>query len=126
MILDLNHHSEIRPFTVNTGQDSDHNVTKRSIMFVFSACRIGPERISFTSLHSSRGLNGSWGIKDDRATTFHHSSLSSPLRRVSPNSNPVHSDTCLLSYHLIFCLPFPVPPCTEPCWNLGEVKTNLT
>ena len=50
---------------------------------------------SFNSLsltHLSRSLNDRWGIKDDRATTFLHSSLPSAFRRVSPNPNPVHSD----------------------------------
>ena len=42
--------------------------------------------------HSSRCLNDRWGIKDDRAITFLHSSLSSAFRRASPNPNPDHSD----------------------------------
>ena len=68
-------------------------------------------RISLT--HSSRSLNDRRSIKDDRATTFLHSSLSSAIRRVSPNPNPVQSD--ILSSHLFFCLPFLLPPCTVPC-----------
>ena len=63
--------------------------------------------------HSSRVLKGRWGIKDDRTTTFLHSSLSSDFRKASLNPNPVHSDT--LSSHLFFCLPFLLPPCTVPC-----------
>ena len=63
--------------------------------------------------HSSRNLNDRWGIKDDRATTFLHSSLSSAFRWASPNPNPVHSD--ILSSLTFFCLPFLLPPCTVPC-----------
>ena len=71
--------------------------------------------ISFTHslTHSSRSLNDRWGIKEDRATTFLHSSLSSAFRRVSPNPNRVHSD--IFSFHLFFCLPFLLPPCIVPC-----------
>ena len=63
--------------------------------------------------HSFRSLIDRWGIKDDRATTFLHSSLSSAFRRASPNPNPVHSD--MLSFHLIFFLPLLLSPRTVPC-----------
>ena len=62
---------------------------------------------------SSRSLNDRWGFKDNRATTFHHSSLSSAFQMASSNPYPVHSD--ILSSHLFFCLPFLLPPCTVPC-----------
>ena len=54
-----------------------------------------------------------WGTKDDRATTFLHPSLFSAFRRASPNFIPVHS--VMMSSHLLFCLPFLLPPCTVPC-----------
>ena len=63
--------------------------------------------------HSSRSLNDRWGIQDDPATTFLHSSLSSTFRRASSNPYPVRSD--ILSSHLFFCLPFLLPSCTVPC-----------
>ena len=63
--------------------------------------------------HSSRSLNDRWGFKDNRITTFLHSSLSSAFRRASSNPNLVHSD--MLSSHLFSCLPFLLPPCTVPC-----------
>ena len=63
--------------------------------------------------HSSRSLNDRWCIKDDRATTFLHSSLSSAFRKASTNPNPVNSD--ILSSHLFFCLPVLLPSCTVPC-----------
>ena len=63
--------------------------------------------------HSSRSLHDRWLLKDDRATTFLHSSLSSAFRRASPNPNPVHSG--VLSCHLFLCLPFFLPPCTASC-----------
>ena len=62
---------------------------------------------------SSRSLNDCWGIRDDRATTFLHSSLSSAFRRASPNPNPIRSD--ILYSHFFFCLPFLLPPCILPC-----------
>ena len=51
------------------------------------------ERFScqFTFSHSSHSLNDRWGIKDDQATTFLHSSVSSAFRGASPNPNPVHT-----------------------------------
>ena len=61
--------------------------------------------------HLSCSLKGRWGIKDDRAITFLHSSLLSAFRRASPNPNPDHYDT--LSSHLFnVCLSFPL---LEPC-----------
>ena len=51
--------------------------------------------------------------KDDRTTTFLHSSLPSAFRRALPNPNPVHSD--ILSSHLLFCLAFFLLPRTMPC-----------
>ena len=57
---------------------------------------------SFT--HSSRGLNDCWGIKDNRATTFLHPSLSSAFRRASPNPNPVHLDKYYLPISFSVCL----------------------
>ena len=63
--------------------------------------------------HSSRSLNDRWGIKDDRATTFLHSSLPSAFGRASPNHNPVHSDNYIIS-HLFNYMPFLFPPCTVP------------
>ena len=73
----------------------------------------GFSHFSPTRSHSSRSLNESWGIKDDRATTFLHSFPSSAFRRASPNPNPAQSDK--LSSHLSFCLPFLLPSCTVPC-----------
>ena len=74
-------------------------------------------RVVVVSLtHSSLCLNNRYGIKDDRATTFLHSSLSSAFRRASPNPKHVHSD--ILSPHMCFYLPFLLPPppfCTEAC-----------
>ena len=67
--------------------------------------------MAVTTTHSSRGLNDRWGIKDDRATTFLRSSLSSAFQKASPNLNPIHSD--ILSSHLfLICLSFSLPvPC---------------
>ena len=62
---------------------------------------------------SSRSLNDRWGIKDNPATTFLHSSLSSAFQRASSNPNRVHCD--MLSSYLFFCLPFLLNPCTVPC-----------
>ena len=62
---------------------------------------------------SSRSLNDRWGIKDNRATTFRHSSLSSAFQRASSKPNPVHSD--ILYSYLFFCVPFLLPPCTVRC-----------
>ena len=73
--------------------------------------------------HTSRSLDDPWGIKDDRATTFLHSSLSSAFQRVSPNSYPVHSD--ILSSHLFFCLSFLLPPCTVPCRIIFSSPVDL-
>ena len=53
---------------------------------------------------SSRGLNDLWGIKDARASTYLHSSLSSAFRRASPNPNPVHSG--IIPVPLSVCLSF--------------------
>ena len=47
---------------------------------------------TFISLHLSPSLNDRWGIKDDRATTFLHSSLFSAFERTSANLKPVHTD----------------------------------
>ena len=63
--------------------------------------------------HSSRSLNDRWGIKDNRTTTFLHSSLSSAFQRASSSLNPVHSD--ILSSYLFLCLPFLLPPCIVLC-----------
>ena len=49
--------------------------------------------------HSSRSVNDRWGIKDDRATTFLHSSLSSAFRRASHNPGQQL---------------FSIPPCPHP------------
>ena len=55
---------------------------------------------------SSRSLNDRWGIKDNRATTFLHSSLFSGFQRASSNPNPVHSD---ILYSSLFLCAFPSP-----------------
>ena len=62
--------------------------------------------------HSSRTLNDSWGIKDDRATAFLHSSLSSAFRRASSNPKHVHPDNFVFPF---FCLVFLLRPCAMPC-----------
>ena len=46
---------------------------------------------SLTHSSRSRSLNDRWCIKDDRVTTFLHSSMSSAFRWASTNHNPVHS-----------------------------------
>ena len=69
--------------------------------------------LTLTYSYSLRSLNDRWGIKDDWATTFLHSSLSSAFRRAPPNPNPVHYD--ILSFHLFFCLSLLLPPSTVPC-----------
>ena len=65
----------------------------------------------FPFTHSYRSLNDRWGIKNDRATIFLHSSLSTAFRGASSNLNPVHCD--ILSSHPFFCLL--LPPCTLLC-----------
>ena len=90
-----------------------------SAIWSFSAVRILMIFFRYTSeiqahSHSSRCLNDHWDIKDGRATTFLHSSLSSVFRRAAPNPNTIHSDILYYS-HLFFCLPFILPPCTVPC-----------
>ena len=51
---------------------------------------LGHFNFIFINHHSSRSLDDLWGINDDRATAFLHSSLSSAFRRASPNPNLVY------------------------------------
>ena len=49
-------------------------------------CNLESEMVSLcTSTHSSHSLNDHWGIKDDWATTFLHSSLPSAFLKASLN-----------------------------------------
>ena len=84
---------------------------------MLESCSILPKVKTFIVVfhiitHSSRSLNGRWGIKDDRTTPFLYSSLSSAFRRASSNPNPVHSDIYYLPIPFSVCLSFsPLIPC---------------
>ena len=74
---------------------------------MLESCSILPEVKTFIVVfqiitHSSRSLNGRWGIKDDRTTTFLNSSLPSAFQRASFNPNPVHSDIYIYDLPISF------------------------
>ena len=101
----------------------DVNVPFTLMRRVFFKHWMGSRASLLATKDSSGSLNGRWGIKDDRATAFLHSSLSSAFRRASPNPHPIHSD--LLSSHLFFCLPFLLTPCTVPCRTIFASPVDL-